>query len=77
MAVLGTHSEAVTVELPGAVCGLGRWLQVPEVRWEVGDEDGGLAGGFWVLVAPFLGQVVVAELDNFHQKPLKACNQNG
>lgn len=55
-----THSEAVTVELPHAFCGLGWWLQVSEVLWEVGDEDGGLVDGFRVIFSPFISQLIVA-----------------
>lgn len=55
-----THSEAVAVELPYAFCGFRRWLQMSEVIWEVWYEGGVLRVGFWVILAPFLGEVVVA-----------------
>lgn len=57
--VLKTHSEAIAIELPYAFCRL-RWrLEMLEVVWEVGDKDGGLRCGFWVILAPFLGEFVV------------------
>lgn len=60
MIFMKTYSETVTVELPCAICGLGWWLQVSEVVREVGDENGSLVGDFWMILAPFLAQLIVA-----------------